>query len=418
MIRHQTDNSNVLGLLRANCPRWLSVVGNMERMKTLSEAASGALTRLLISEIDDLSTFEVRGGRIQDLAHFDFSLNALAAELLLEIHGAASPDGDDQIKIPRFFKEMPNCSEMNGIVEVLNKDGYCPSPVSLTQQQIFDVFEVLGQRQYSTKGHFPNTMTGKALLDALKTGSMPPVNDGDTYWLTDQDELVHNPLLASVAFDPYIISVVSKYLGCTPVHVQTNAWFSLPSAQFKSNLSSNAQMFHQDKEFVKFLKVFVYLTDVGMEQGPHSYIEGSHLDELHRKGPGLSDRVADVDIGKYYESSRLKTVKGPAGMVLFGDTSCVHKGEPVRAGYRVMLQLEYASSLYLSPVKPFNDMSESQLSLMPYSEAAVKRMTRNYSSDQRMAFEQFEKTSQRVGLAGTMKSALRGIKSRISRTLA
>ena len=418
MIRHQTDSSKVLGLLRDNCPHWLNVVGNTERIETLSEAASDALTRLLASEVDDLSTFAVREKRIQDLAHFDFSLNALAAELLLEIHGVASFDGDDQIEIPRFFKGAPNRNEVNGLVDVLNKKGYCPSPVSLTQQQIFDVFAVLGQCQYSTKGHYPNTMTGKALLDALKNGSMPPVSDGDTYWLTDQDELVHNPLLAGLAFDPYIISVVSKYLGCAPVHVQTNAWFSLPSAQFKSNLSSNAQMFHQDKEFVKFLKVFVYLTDVGMEQGPHSYIEGSHLDELHRKGPGLSDRVADADIGKYYEPSRLKTVTGPAGMVLFGDTSCVHKGEPVRAGHRVMLQLEYASSLYLSPVKPFNDMSESQLSLMPYGEAVAKCMTRNYSSDQRMAFERFEKLSGHVGLIGTMKSALRGIKSRISRKLA
>lgn len=418
MSGQSINHSDLVHLLNEHCVNWVRKAGSKERIAALSTGASAALRRLLLAEMARTPTFEVRAQKIGDLAHFDFSLNALAAELLLEIHGVASFDGDDQIEIPRFFKGAPNRNEVNGLVNVLNKKGYCPSPVPLTQQQIFDVFEVLGQCQYSTKGHYPHTMTGIALLDALKNGSMPPVSDGDTYWLTDQDELVHNPLLASLAFDPYIISVVSKYLGCAPVHVQTNAWFSLPSAQFKSNLSSNAQMFHQDKEFVKFLKVFVYLTDVGMEQGPHSYIEGSHLDELHRKGPGLSDRVADADIGKYYEPSRLKTVTGPAGMVLFGDTSCVHKGEPVRAGYRVMLQLEYASSLYLSPVKPFNDMSESQLSLMPYGEAVAKCMTRNYSSDQRMAFERFEKLSGHVGLIGTMKSALRGIKSRISRKLA
>lgn len=418
MSEQLINHSELVNLLNEHCVNWVEKAGSRERITTLSTDASAALTRLLWAEIARTPTFEVRAKNIGDLAHFDFSLNALAAELLLEIHGGNSLDDDDRTDIPSFFKGTPNRNEVKGLVDVLSKKGYCPSPVSLTQQQIFDVFEVLGQSQYSTKGHFPNTMTGTALLDTLKNGSMPPVSDGDTYWLTDLDELVHNPLMVRLAFDPHIISVVSKYLGCAPVHVQTNAWFSLPSAQFKSNLSSNAQMFHQDKEFVKFLKVFVYLTDVGMEQGPHSYIEGSHLDELHRKGPGLSDRVADADIGKYYDPSRLKTVIGPAGMVLFGDTSCVHKGEPVRAGYRVLLQLEYASSLYLSPVKPFNDMSESQMSQMPYGEAVVKRMTRNYSSKQRVAFEQFEKTSHRVGLAGTMKSALRGIKSRISRKLA
>ncbi len=418
MIQNQSSNSKVIGLLKNSCPKWLENAGNSERITNLSEATSGVLARLLVSELDGQSTFDVRGESIHELMYFDFSFNALISELLLEIHGKALRHGEDPIESANYFIGTPSASDVDGIVDTLNIKGYCLSPVSLSSKQITDLLEVIGQCQYSTKGPFSTTTTGKELLNALKVGAMPPVSHGDTYWLRDQDEIVHKPLLARLAFDPYIISVVSKYLGCVPVHVQTNSWFSLPSAQFKSNLSSNAQMFHQDKEFAKFLKVFVYLTDVGLDQGPHCYIEGSHLDELHRKGPGLSDRVADSDIEKYYEPSRLKTVTGPAGMVLFGDTSCVHKGEPVKAGYRVMLQLEYASSLYLSPVKPFNDMSESHVSMLPYANSVIKQMTRNYSSEQRLAFERFERASQSVGLAGAMRSTLRALKSRVLRMLA
>jgi hypothetical protein len=168
--------------------------------------------------------------------------------------------------------------------------------------------------------------------------------------------------------------------------VQTNIWFSFPTYLEKNNLSTNAQMFHQDKEFTKFLKVFIYLSDVGEDSGPHRYVEGSHVDEAHTFGIAFSDRIPDAEITRYYDASRIKTLLGPAGTITFGDTSCVHKGEPLVAGHRVMLQFEYAASLYLSPVAPFEQMSERLLQNLPYPAATRERLTANYNNAWRAEF--------------------------------
>ena len=71
-------------------------------------------------------------------------------------------------------------------------------------------------------------------------------------------------------------------------------------------------MFHQDKEFAKFFKVFVYLTDVTEGNGPHVFVEGSHIDEAHTLGVPVTERIPDAEITKYYASDRIKTLLGPA----------------------------------------------------------------------------------------------------------
>ena len=57
-------------------------------------------------------------------------------------------------------------------------------------------------------------------------------------------------------------------------------------------------------------------------------------------------RVTDKELEKYYPKSSLKEVTGPSGTIVFGDTSCWHKGKPIVKGDRLILQLEYTNSLF------------------------------------------------------------------------
>jgi hypothetical protein len=200
--------------------------------------------------------------------------------------------------------------------------------------------------------------------------------------------------------------MVTQYLGCAPVHVQTNLWFSFPTVKDKNNLSTNAQMYHQDKEFVKFIKVFIYLSGVGPDNGPHGYVVGSHVDEAHIHGYGFGERILDEDVERLYGADRVKSLVAPAGTITFGDTSCVHKGVPVEAGHRVMLQLEYASSLYLSPIPPFSDLPADVAAALPYPEPVVKRLTRNYNNADRAAYQQMAEASKAPEVS-TLRKVLR-----------
>ena len=50
------------------------------------------------------------------------------------------------------------------------------------------------------------------------------------------------------------------------------SWWSFPS-----NEKIGPQLFHRDYESFNFVKLFVYLTDVGKENGPHEYIIRSNI---------------------------------------------------------------------------------------------------------------------------------------------
>lgn len=363
-------------------PAW--IIENKDRLlKEFSTDQIMALSRALIAELSGEPSFALRDAHYQDLYRFDIKLNAMMAQLL---SNRVPMDDLAAVENSQFSPRIVSDEEIE--VTDLKRNGYRISNHRLTVDQIKKIEQEISNCLFSNRGTIESKLNGAEIMRDIHNGKIKKYSNGngDTYWLQDHNQLCQRDFFQKLAFDPYILSVVGKYFGCVPIHVQTNVWFSFPTLEQKDNLSSNAQMFHQDKEFTKFLKVFIYLSDVGMENGPHSYIEASHIDEAHTLGVDLSKRIPDDEIARYYDAERIKTLVGPAGTITFGDTSCVHKGLPLKSGYRVMLQLEYAASLYLSPVMPFGSLSAQALSALPYSAPVARRLTANYDDAARAGF--------------------------------
>ena len=165
----------------------------------------------------------------------------------------------------------------------------------------------------------------------------------EIYRYNDKD-LLNNKILQDLIMDPILINIARNYFKAEPIFDFIAMW---RSTDFLKKASSEAaQMYHFDLDRIKWLKVFIYLSDVTEKNGPHSYIESSHLsgqkpDELLSRG---YVRIEDSDLEKHYSKNKFKTVKGKAGTVLIGDTKCWHKGNPIIEGERLMLQLEYSTS--------------------------------------------------------------------------
>lgn len=146
--------------------------------------------------------------------------------------------------------------------------------------------------------------------------------------------------------DPKILSIVSTYLDQRTVDLrQVSLWWSFPNLHQSNALKDDsAQMFHFDLDNLKWLKLFVYLTDVSEDQGPHCYISasqkpGTKPSKLLAKG---YSRISDEEIIAHYDSHRIQYICGEAGTLFFGDTRCYHKGSRVITGNRLVLQAEYA----------------------------------------------------------------------------
>jgi len=169
--------------------------------------------------------------------------------------------------------------------------------------------------------------------------------------IVDQSALLASPDIAALAFDPNFLSIAQQFLGAPPVHTQVNAWWSVRHSDAHEHASKAAQKFHQDRDYIKFLKIFIYLTDVDESNGPHQFIAGSNVDygDVVRQPYRSSKRREDRELLDAFGSERLRVFTAPRGSVLFEDTSGFHKGTTVSSGHRMLLQLEYVSTLFASP---------------------------------------------------------------------
>ncbi|MEN8913936.1 MAG: phytanoyl-CoA dioxygenase family protein [Polaribacter sp.] len=172
--------------------------------------------------------------------------------------------------------------------------------------------------------------------------------NGNTAWATNQQDILSIEEVQKIAFDENLLNLVGSFLGSEPILCQTNCWWSVANSTHRSNLSTNAQLFHQDTEYLKFVKVFIYLTDVNDDNGPHQYVQGTSKIAQSKLGEDYkpSNRVEDNKVAEIFGVDNILTFTGKRGSVIIEDTFGLHKGTPVVEGSRLLLQLEYCNSLY------------------------------------------------------------------------
>ena len=110
-----------------------------------------------------------------------------------------------------------------------------------------------------------------------------------------------------------ILSFVKNYLNTNEISINASFFISNPIAISEKQKLSNAQYFHWDNDFKKFLKLYIYLTDVDHENGPHVYVEESH--KFKKFDHRLSRPYSDNSI--YSSYSKIKEFTGKSGVFFF-----------------------------------------------------------------------------------------------------
>jgi hypothetical protein len=157
------------------------------------------------------------------------------------------------------------------------------------------------------------------------------------------------PYLLEMLADIETLSLVEDYLGTVPTTIVMAAWWSF--AGKKS--AQEAQLFHFDGDDYRFCKLFLYLTDVSLDAGPHCYVEGTHrMDEvLQARSRWLdNDKFDKFYFGQFRKSDEevrdgfqkdFTYITGPAGSRFIVDTSGLHKGLLPNKHHRLLLQITY-----------------------------------------------------------------------------
>jgi hypothetical protein len=170
-----------------------------------------------------------------------------------------------------------------------------------------------------------------------------------------------------VWLDPYLLTIVAHYLGLVPLLAEAYARRNFPARFWTMN-----HFWHRDvNDRHQLVKMFVFLTDCSVDNGPHEYIRRSHreLGALNGKRY-FSD--AEVDALHPVGSPLREVSEVSAGTIILEDTRGLHRARMPEVGFRdlgyaVFLPLPAGATpaLYRVPREATVDLSPFQRAHIP-----------------------------------------------------
>ena len=158
-----------------------------------------------------------------------------------------------------------------------------------------------------------------------------------------EEEILKFNCIQEILSDNSFYDLARKNLKSEPILKSVDLWWST-SKNRGNEENESAQYFHIDMDNIAFFHIFVYITDVTMDSGPHSYVEGSNKfkpAELWRDG-----RMTIDDVLNWYNKEDIKFIIGQSGTIIAGDTHSLHRGVPPIKNNRLILQFIFTTSLF------------------------------------------------------------------------
>ena len=228
------------------------------------------------------------------------------------------------------------------IKNLLKKKGYYVFEEKLEKNIVSKIHEFTLQNDcffYDNKG---NKKSAKYNNEIKK-------NSSKFYY--NQSQIFNIPEINNIIFDPFIIDICENYFDAPAYLSNIDMWWSPVKKKLKIEneiANRSAQYFHFDLDRIKWLKLFIYLTDTKLESGPHEYVEGTH--GFSNKDKNLLNsgyqRIEEDLIYKKYNEKRIKKILGERGTMFIGDTSAFHRGALPKKEDRLLLVIEYSNSLF------------------------------------------------------------------------
>lgn len=173
--------------------------------------------------------------------------------------------------------------------------------------------------------------------------------------------------LVSLSLKKEILEIVTGYLGSAPFLEYVLLTYSTPS---KSPLKSS-QLWHQDHDNDRMVKLFFYLSDVPeVADGPFTLLPKTANAKI--KNAFFPRHLPDDQVEKYYPLSQKIEFKGPKFSAFLVDTSvCYHMGSRVAEGHSRLMSTTLFVTLpkaywgkcknFISPTRQVSELENAAL---------------------------------------------------------
>jgi Phytanoyl-CoA dioxygenase (PhyH) len=235
--------------------------------------------------------------------------------------------------IAKLLPKTPNLqlsSEARKLSGILKEDGYVVLENFVNQHQV----EMM--RSYlDAKFCFDPDRPEMGKFSSPNLAPKPSVH---AYYAPE--DAVGIPHLWELANDPKILSIIEDRFDAKPTISLLYVWWLLCGFDAEANVDQyyvkNPGEFHRDIDDWSQIRLYICLSDVDENVGPHAFIRSSHRWVLPPK-----TRVLDLDNPDFPMRGNLVKLTGEAGMAWLGDTYVLHRGTIPTREHRLMLTVTY-----------------------------------------------------------------------------
>lgn len=232
----------------------------------------------------------------------------------------------DNPKLKRTSKDSFHL-DVNKFVDEINQKGFS-STFHIPSKSLTNLVDYCNSSEFEGQN-------SKAKVRINYKKPVKPVNQEDLWYLNTEiykecqeaNDLAHHEDLVNIA---------AQYLGKEPKLFNVHAWWSFPpnTDDYVHNYG-----YHYDIDSVKFVKFFIYLTDVDLDSGPHVIVANTHKKKtwFQKRNRRLSEDQAVSSFPK----EDINIMTGKAGEGFFEDTFAYHKGTTPKKP-RLIFQVEYS----------------------------------------------------------------------------
>jgi hypothetical protein len=211
------------------------------------------------------------------------------------------------------------------IYSELLQSGYS-SNINIPTKILKDIIE------YSKSSKYKGQYDGHEYLINYES----PSNPSNDIWYGNYSLLKECDSVKKLVYNKDILKICEMYLGSKFKLIGCHSWWSFPPLNNKSN---HQYGYHYDIDSPKFLKIFIYLTDVDLDSGPHVILPGTHKRKSIKEKFNRRIKDSQIELNKNYNDPIIKI--GPKGTMFFEDTFAYHKGTtPIKP--RLIMQAEFS----------------------------------------------------------------------------
>ncbi len=246
------------------------------------------------------------------------------------------------VRDAKFELDLGILTELNSVlpkfdidksVAELKVDGFTRLPVTLPTAYVNELVELASKSQVRP--------TKFAKTQELQNRPNPQI---DHIWDVPFATTIQSLACQLLLQDKQLLTLAGKYLEADPIILGSRLYWSLAHDNEEFLTAEN---WHVDAgDGLRFVKLFVALTDVTAVNGPTGFIKGSHISLPRKFYSGR--RFHPKEIEKRF-SGKLMEATGTTGTIYLVDTRGLHRGTPVISGRRLLLHFFYGTDFFGFP---------------------------------------------------------------------